>query len=239
MTLWSDFLTNDKRVIQKWKHYFPIYERHFNDFVYKSVTVIEVGCGLGGSLQMWKRYFGPHARIVGIDINPACKKFEEDQVEIYIGPQQDCEFLQRVIDEVGTPDIVIDDGSHAMSHITATFKFLYPRMPKNGIYLVEDLHTAYWDEFEGGLRKPSTFIELCKNLIDELNADHSRGLLPPTEFTASTLSMHFYDSVVVFERGTHTKKFGPEMGGSFEKLTARVKRKLGLGNVTFDSSRNA
>jgi len=229
MTLWSDFLTNDKRVINKWKHYFPIYERHFKDFVYKPVTFMEIGCGLGGSLPMWKRYFGPHARIVGIDINPECKRFEEDQIEIYIGQQQDCQFLQSLIDEVGTPDIVLDDGSHVMSHIMASFQFLYPRMLKNGIYMVEDLHTAYWEEYEGGLRKSSTFIELCKNLIDELNADHNRGALPATEFTRTTLSMHFYDSVAVFERGTHTKKWGQEMGGWPEKLTARVKRKLGLG----------
>jgi hypothetical protein len=226
MSLWSDFLTNDKRIIHKWKHYFPIYERHFKDFVYKPVTFIEIGCGLGGSLQMWKRYFGPHARIIGIDIDPECKKFEEDQIEVRIGQQQDCQFLQNLINEAGAPDIVLDDGSHMMSHISATFQFLYPRVAKNGVYMVEDLHTAYWDEYEGGLRKPSTFIELCKNLIDELNADHNRGALPPTEFTNSTLSMHFYDSIAVFERGTHTKKCGLEIGGWQEKLAERVKRKL-------------
>ena len=231
MTLWSDFLTNDKKIIHKWKHYFPIYERHFKDFVYKPVTFIEIGCGQGGSLQMWKRYFGPHARIIGIDINPECKAFEDDQIEVHIGPQQDPQFLQSVLSEVGAPDIIVDDGSHVMSHIVSSFQFLYPRMPKNGIYLVEDLHTAYWDEFEGGLRKSATFIELCKNLIDELNADHSRGALPPTEFTKSTLSMHFYDSVAVFERGTHTKKWAPETGRSepgsrIERFADRVRDKL-------------
>jgi cephalosporin hydroxylase len=228
MTLWSDFLNNDKRIIHKWKHYFPIYERHFKEFVYKPVTFIEIGCGLGGSLQMWKRYFGPDARIIGIDINAKCKKFEEDQVEVFIGQQQDHQFLQSVLDKVGIPDIVLDDGSHKMSHVTATFRFLYPRMLKNGVYMVEDLHTAYWDEYEGGLRKPSTFIELCKNLIDELNADHSRGALPTTEFTRTTTGIHFYDSVAVFERGAYTKKFAFEVGGPIDKLSLRFKRKLGL-----------
>lgn len=229
MTLWSDFLNHDKRIIHKWKHYFPIYERHFREFVYKPVTFIEVGCGLGGSLQMWKRYFGPHARIVGIDINAECKKFEEDQVEVFIGPQQDNQFLQTVIDQVGTPDIVLDDGSHKMSHMTATFQFLYPLMLKNGVYMVEDLHTAYWNEYEGGLRKPSTFIELCKNLIDELNADHSRGALTPTEFTRTTMGMHFYDGVAVFERGAYTKKLAPEMGKAVNKFVWNIRQKLGFG----------
>lgn len=226
MTLWSYFLTNNKKIIHKWKHYFPIYERHFKHFVNTPVTFIEIGCGRGGSLQMWKQYFGPYARIIGIDTNPECKTFEEDQIEVHIGQQQDHQFLQNVINEVGTPDIVLDDGSHVMSHIIASFRFLYPKVSKNGIYAVEDLHTAYWDEFEGGLRKPSTFIELCKNLIDELNADHNRGALPPTEFTKSTLSMHFYDSVAVFERGTHTRKWAPQIGGWPEKLAEGVKRRL-------------
>ena len=214
MNLWSDFLTNDKRVIHKWKHYFPIYERHFKDFVYKPLTFIEIGCGVGGSLQMWKRYFGPHARIVGVDIRAECKAFEEDQIEIRIGDQSDPGLLQSLVKEFGAPDIVLDDGSHVMSHVVASFRELYPRMAKNGIYMVEDMHSAYWEEYEGGLRKPSTFIELSKNLIDELNADHTRGALPPTEFSNSTLSMHFYDSVVAFERGAHTKKWAPQTGGS-------------------------
>src|SRR6185437_2374539 len=167
-------------------------------------------------------------RIIGIDINAECKKFEEDQIEVFIGQQEDHQFLQGVLDKVGIPDIVLDDGSHKMSHITATFQFLYPRLLKNGVYMVEDLHTAYWTEYEGGLRNPTTFIELCKNLIDELNADHSRGALPPTEFTRTTTGIHFYDSMAVFERGAYTKRFAFETGGPIEKLNVRFGRKVGL-----------
>src|SRR5207237_2330689 len=130
MTLWSDFLNHYKRIIHKWKHYFPIYERHFKQFVYKPVTFIEIGCGLGGSLQMWKRYFGPDARIIGIDINAECKKFEEDQVEVFIGPQQAPKFLQTIIDQVGIHDIVLDEGSHKRSHITPTCHVGYARQFK-------------------------------------------------------------------------------------------------------------
>jgi cephalosporin hydroxylase len=212
MNLWADFLTNDGREIWKWKHYFPIYERFFRDCVDKSVTFLEIGVDSGGSLQMSKRYFGPHATIVGIDILPECKAYEEDQVAIRTGAQQDEKFLQSVLDEFGSPDIVLDDGSHVMNHVTKTFEFLYPKLSKNGIYMVEDLHTAYWEEYEGGFRRAGTFIEHCKQLVDELNADHSRDQLPPTEFTRTTLGLHFYDSVVVFERGTHTRKWAPKTG---------------------------
>lgn len=206
MNLYSYFLSNTGRPIHKNVHYFPIYERHFAPFVGRPLTMLEIGSGGGGSSQMWKRYFGPNARIVGIDINPNCREFEDEQVKIRIGDQSDTAFLAEVLDEFGTPDIVLDDGSHRMDDINTTFTWLYPRTSRSGIYLVEDLHTAYWDEFGGGFRRPGTFIERSKGMIDELNADYSRGYLPPTSVSQSTLSMHFYDSVVVLERGIPINK---------------------------------
>ena len=68
MNLWSDFLQNGGRLTNKWSSYFPAYERHLERFQNQAVTMLEIGCGRGGSLQMWKRYLVPHARIVGIDI---------------------------------------------------------------------------------------------------------------------------------------------------------------------------
>jgi SAM-dependent methyltransferase len=212
MSLWSLFLNHQGRVIHKWKHYFPIYERHFSRYVNRPVLFLEIGCGKGGSLQMWKQYFGPHARVVGIDIVPECRAFEEDQIFIRIGSQDDPALLQSVLDEFGSPDIVLDDGSHMMKHLEATFRFLYPRTAPDGVYMVEDLHTAYWEEYGGGLRKPDTFIEISKGLIDEINAEHSRGAVEATEFSRTTLSMHIYDSVVAFERGTYLPKSAPMIG---------------------------
>lgn len=223
MTLWSEFLNNKGRTIHKWKHYFPAYEAHFNRFVNRSIFFLEIGCGRGGSAQMWKRYFGPNARIVDLDINPECKQFEEDQIDIRIGSQSDTAFLQSVLDEFGVPDIVLDDGSHQMSDVVSTFGFLYPRTAKDGVYMVEDLHTAYWDEFGGGLRREGTFIELCKELIDELNADWTRERLPATEFTRSTLSMHFYDSIAVFERGRPLAKQDIRISGRKNFIKSMLK----------------
>jgi SAM-dependent methyltransferase len=214
MALWQDFLTNEQRVIHKWKHYFPVYEQHFSRFVNRDVTFLEIGCGEGGSLQLWKRFLGPHARIIGIDLVPECAAFAEDQIEIRIGDQSDPDFLRSVVAEFGAPDVVLDDGSHVMAHVQASFDVLYPAVSRTGVYLVEDLHTAYWDEYGGGLNRQDTFITHCKQLIDELNADHTRGALEPTNFTRSTHSMHFYDSIVVFEKGRHTEKFAPKIGQS-------------------------
>jgi hypothetical protein len=212
MPLWDNFLNNDQRPIHKWKHYFPAYETHLSRFINRPCLLLEIGAGKGGSAQMFKRYLGPHAQIVSIDINPGCMKFEEDQIAVRIGDQADGNFLSSVLTEFGTPDVVLDDGSHKMNDLTTTFRYLYPRTDPRGIYIVEDLHTAYWDNYLGGLHREGSFIELCKSLIDELNADWSRGALKATEFTQTTLSMHFYDSMAIFERGRHLKKSAIVMG---------------------------
>jgi len=71
---------------------------------------------------------------------------------------------------------------------------------------VEDLHTAYWEEFGGGLKKDDSFINISKHFIDRLNADHSRGAVEPDLITRHTFGISFYDSVVVFEKGDVWRK---------------------------------
>src|SRR5215469_11390917 len=101
MTIYGDFLSNTGRRTHKWYQYFPAYERHFEHLRNQHITLIEIGVGEGGSLQMWRRYFGPFARIVGIDWNPDRRQVEEDQIYIRIGHQENRSFLERVLAEFG------------------------------------------------------------------------------------------------------------------------------------------
>jgi len=206
MTLWQDFLTSDGRLMHKWSHYFPVYERHFAWFKNKAVTFLEIGVAGGGSLGLWQRYLGPQARIVGIDIKPEARAAEAPGIAVRIGDQSDTKFLASLIEEFGVPDVVLDDGSHVMAHIAATFEFLYPQLPKNGVYMVEDLHTAYWEEYGGGVGKADSFINLAKGFVDRLNADHTRGQVTPDFMTRETFGISFYDSVVVLEKGDVFRK---------------------------------
>ncbi|OVE80148.1 hypothetical protein BVY02_01255 [bacterium J17] len=193
---------HDGRVMNKWHHYLEIYERHFSRFRNTDVTILEIGVAAGGSLQMWRDYFGPKARIIGVDIDPKCKALaKEPQIEIYIGDQADRTFLKKLVKDVPKIDIVIDDGGHTMVQQKTSFEELLPNVSENGVYLVEDLHTSYWEDYGGGYRSPESFIEMSKDYIDQLNAWHSKDKsLSPSWFSKSVYSMHYYDSVLVIEK---------------------------------------
>jgi hypothetical protein len=220
MNLWQDFMTNNGDLIYKWPHYFPVYERHFSSWRNKSLTFLEIGVSKGGSLQMWQRYFGPLARIVGIDINPECKQYEAPGISVRIGDQGDEAFLHSIVDEFGVPDLILDDGSHIMRHVTGSFLFFYPKMHKNAVYMIEDLHTAYWPEYGGGLNEPGSFINISKHFIDRLNADNTRGDLAPDLLTRETFGISFYDSMICFEKGDVRWKGVPILTGSPAKVAA-------------------
>lgn len=196
------FNNNTGRLIHKWHHYFEIYDRHFRHLRGTGATIVEFGVFHGGSLQMWKQYFGPHAHIIGVDINPACQSLEEEQITIEIGDQEDRVFLRELCDAYGPFDLVIDDGGHTMPQQINTFEVLYPSVKAEGVYLVEDLLTSYRPNFDGGLRRPGTFIEYSKNLIDKLHAWHSHepGVFAVDDFTRSAFGLHYYDSVLVVEK---------------------------------------
>jgi hypothetical protein len=121
------------RQIDKWAHYGPIYDRHLDPLWTTAKRILEIGVDHGGSLQLWAHAF-PSAQIVGLDINPDCKRFEEDGFSIVIGDQTDTALLATL----GEFDIVIDDGSHDPAHQGITFTALYPKT--KSVYLIEDCH---------------------------------------------------------------------------------------------------
>ncbi len=195
------FRNNSGRLIHKWNHYFDVYERHFNRFRNKEIIILEIGISQGGSLQMWKNYFGSKTKIYGIDINPKCKELEEEGIKIFIGSQSDRKFLRQVKKSIPKIDILIDDGGHTMKQQIVSYEELFEHVKEDGVYLCEDLHTSYWLKWGGGHKRRNTFIEFSKNFIDYLNAFHSeQNSLKVNSFTKSVNSIHYYDSIIVVEK---------------------------------------
>jgi hypothetical protein len=208
------FENNKQRLIFKWLHYFEIYDRYLSKYRQTDVHFLEIGIFQGGSLQMWKDYFGPKAKIMGVDHNPLCQQFEEDQVSIFIGDQADKTFLSRLKRELPRVDIVLDDRGRTMEQQINTFEAMYPHLSANGVYLCEDTHTSYWKRYGGGYRHPGSFVEHSKNFVDALHAWHfeDAGKKEVSEFTKSTYAIHFYDSLVVFEKRPISRPVCREIG---------------------------
>ena len=129
--------------IWKLNHYFDIYNRHFHQFRGQEVHVLEIGVYSGGSLDMWRNYFGSKAIIYGVDIEPDCRAYEKDGIKIFIGDQADRSFWREFRRRVPTLDIVIDDGGHQPEQQIASLEELLPFLRPGGVYFCEDVHGMY------------------------------------------------------------------------------------------------
>lgn len=185
------------------------YQRHLQHLRDRPVTLLELGIGGysragdgGASLRMWKQFF-PQGRIYGLDIHD--KSFvDEPRIKSFRGSQADPEVLGRIIEEIGRPDVVIDDGSHRSEHVIASFEILFPLLADDGIYVVEDTQTSYWPRY-GGDPDPQadgTSLAMLKRLTDGLN--HEEYLLPdyqPSYTDLHIVGMHWYHNLVFIEKG--------------------------------------
>ena len=194
------FAENDGPVVHKWHHYIPIYDRYLAPYRGTGVRFLEIGVAKGGSLQMWRRYLGPDAVLFGIDIDPACAAFDGQSGSVRIGSQDDPDFLAAVVGEMGGVDVVLDDGSHRQDHVRASLAALFPKLSAPGLYLIEDLHTAYWEDWGGGLDAPANFFRMVSEIVEDMHGwAHKR---PPNhpDLAPWVSGLHVFDSLVVLEK---------------------------------------
>jgi methyltransferase family protein len=198
------FFSGRGRRVHKWVHYLPVYERYFSPYRQSDFKFLEIGVFGGGSLDMWREFFGPAATIFGVDINPSCKDLATPPTQVRIGSQDDSTFLRNVVSEMGGLDVVLDDGSHVGKHQRSSFETLFPLLSEGGIYMIEDTHTSYWRRFGGGYRRRGTAIEFGKRIIDDLHGwYHGRSMR--TAARDQIGGIHFHDSIIVIEKQHRSK----------------------------------
>jgi hypothetical protein len=184
--------------IWKWRHYFPVYHRHFAKFVGRPVNVLEIGIYSGGSLPMWRDYFGPHANVFGVDVEPTCKSYEGERIKVFIGDQADPKFWKRFKAEVPALDVVIDDGGHYPHQQATTLEQTLPHLRPGGVFVCEDVqhpHNGFASYVFGLMQNLHTF-----NAIESPNNPERRTVVPTTPFQSAVHSVHVYPYVIVLER---------------------------------------
>lgn len=200
----ADFFYNkSEKVISKWKHYFDVYEKYFRYYRDEPVTMLEIGLYQCGSLDMWRDYFHRDSKIIGFDIDATCKFKASNNVEVYIGDQNNEQFCKSLAKKYEGFDIIIDDGSHINEHQINSFTWLWPYVKENGLYMIEDVHTSYWKEFRGGYKDSKSCVEFAKGLIDNLNAYHNKENYADfikNRYSDEVFGIYFHDSIIVLEK---------------------------------------
>jgi MycE methyltransferase N-terminal len=190
------------------------YEQHLGALRDRRLTILEIGVGGyedpasgGGSLRMWKHYF-PRAVVAGLDIVDK-RALSEPRMPVFQADQSDPDSLVAVIDQIGPPDIVIDDGSHISAHVISSFAALFPHLRHDGLYFVEDLQTALWPfVFQGSeddLTAPDHTFGFLKQFVDGLHHEEFLGdsrVAAPTDRAVTAL--HVYHNLAVIEKGSNT-----------------------------------
>ena len=201
-----------RRRLVKWTHFFPIYDRLLSSHRGRSITLVEIGVADGGSLEGWRGYLGPAARIIGIDLDPAARQLESDGFEIIIGDQSDPEFWARHLPRIGPIDILIDDGGHTSVQQITSVACALPHMRDGGLIVVEDTHTAYMPTQYPAPRRFG-FMQFARHVVDVM---HLRSPLVTERVSdAAGLgrvihSVQFFESLVVFH--VDRRLCGPSQG---------------------------
>jgi hypothetical protein len=187
---------NSKYLSIKYSSYFQVYEELLSKYRGKKIVFVEIGVFNGGSLFMWRDYFGPEARIIGIDFNPEAKKWAKDGFEIHIGNQADAGFWDDFFSTVGDVDIILDDGGHTNEQQIITAHKSIPHVKDGGVLIVEAAHTSYFKYFGNPSR--FSFMSYAKKLVDSINSRFPSVSASMNPLKEVVYSLGFYESIVCF-----------------------------------------
>lgn len=184
----------------KYDSYFLAYETLLRKYVDREVTIVEVGIFNGGSLFMWRKFFGTKARIIGIDLNPDAREWEKHGFEIYIGDQSSNTFWTELFEKIGKVDVVIDDGGHTNRQQIVTSHYAIQNINDGGVLIVEDVHTNYFREFGNPSRY--SFVNFAHRIVDGVNSRAYSLRRTYAQYSSRVYSVSFFESMVAFQINT-------------------------------------
>ena len=98
--------------------------------------------------------------------------------------------------------MIIDDGSHFGSDVHATFAGLFGSLQADGMYVIEDMHTAYQPDYGGGPPGTAcTSVTLVQHLVDAVNRRHVAEEYPDAAAALPQItSLHVYPRIAFIQR---------------------------------------
>lgn len=192
----SEIFFSTQRLSIKNDSYFDTYEFILGQYVGRPITFIEIGVFNGGSLHMWREYFGSAARIIGVDLNPVALELEADGFEIYIGNQEKKDFWVDLKKKIGAADIILDDGGHKNGQQIATLFYGVELIRDGGVIVIEDTHTSYFRRF--GNPSPFSFINYSKKIIDVINSRFRFVKSRQSKFYDCVWGASYFESIAAF-----------------------------------------
>ena len=178
-----------------------IYEELFREQKEEIESLLEIGVNNGGSVKLFRDYF-QNAIVYGIDVNSKALRAASERIKISIVDQSDKLALEEFA-KGKCFNILIDDGSHVVSHQILSFKTLWPYISKGGYYIIEDTETSYWkDSKHGYVDQDLTTIEFFKSMIDELNF-HGKKNVAKIDFKLyrrTVAYINFYPNLIVVKK---------------------------------------
>ena len=183
----EQFAKYGKRATDKhWVHqYTKVYDNLFKDLRNKRIKLLELGVLRGASLRLWHKAF-PKGQIYGLDKNKTMWQEmtkDLDRVKVFVGMQEDNEFLKKVANH-GQFDIIIDDCGHNPSQQLDTFFCLWGTLKPHGYYIIEDCYRSY----------------LKKNK-DVIVPEHLTSYVKTIYNDNGVLSVQFYYNLCVIQKG--------------------------------------
>lgn len=104
----------------------------------KNGVITKFGYKTGNSLRMWRDCF-INANIYGIDIYKEAMIINEDRIQTYVCDQSYPSQLKDLMDiKIKKKlNVIVDDGSHELTHQIISFNTLSPYLKEGGIYIIE------------------------------------------------------------------------------------------------------
>ena len=152
-TLLDLYKAHEGKVSDKWALYLREYDRLFAPYREQAISMLEIGIQNGGSLEIWNQYFPNAQKFVGCDINPECAKltYADPRIAVIVGDATALETQVQVLAQSANFDLIIDDGSHTSSDIVKAFARYFPALKSGGLFVAEDLHCSYWQDYGSSL----------------------------------------------------------------------------------------